>query len=215
MTDRDHVIAAVADVVPAVVRERFPLDKYGGVCLIASRVGTETLRYFGVASEPTAVQVLAGNAAWQRWITGDDPTVDSFPADAWNVATGLPGVPLPGGVDMRDRWPDGTAKRGIDGHVVLVIDDPVQPFLLDLAAQQFSRPAKGIVVPPAVAVPWDGHVGGLDLADGAAIVYHLHPDPPRFKHAVDWRRSAPEAGDVIRRVRDLLDSAATSAQQGA
>lgn len=201
----ETVLDEVADVVPDVLRDLLPPERRnGGVCLVATRIGIETLRYFGVRGRPVMTAVLAGNLPWVRWASAGCPGGrDGFPEDAWNVMVGSSdSVEVVEGVDRRGRG-------GIDGHLAIGVDlDDGRSILVDLDAGQFARPDRGIHVPDVVSVEWHDRTAGsgIDLDGGGVLIYRPHPRPPRYVHAPDWRLSARDAGAAIRRVRSRLET---------
>jgi hypothetical protein len=85
--DRDRLVAAVRDVVPRLLAREIPLESrvaYLGVCVLASRIGQDTLSYFGILAKARSFSVIAGNAEWVRWME-DAPA--PRPDGAWSVAT--------------------------------------------------------------------------------------------------------------------------------
>ena len=198
LTDEQaRVVEIVREVVPPIVLDWLPrhLGPIPGRCLSMSRVGYETLRYFGVRVVPTTVRALAVNAAWQEWAerTGAEGPLDEA---AWSVASGW--------AHPNDH------ERGYVGHVVLVLAH--ESLLLDLDAGQFSRPERSMSVPPTLLLPfepvekYDGkRFAMLRLSEeGASITYTANPEAPSFKHALDWRKANEVAGRAIREVRERV-----------
>jgi hypothetical protein len=201
----ETILTTVAEVVPVEV-ERLGLRRgpKGGLCVLSTRIGIETLRYFRIPARPLVTTAMAANAAWTRWAAAGCPGgADGFPEEAWNVIAGATDdVDVVRGIDRRDL-------AGFDGHLVIAVDVDSGTLLVDLDAAQFSRPEREIVTPDAVVAEWrDGRGAGLDLDDGGVLIYRPHPRPPSFVHAPDWRLSAKEAGASIRAVRDRLTTPA-------
>jgi hypothetical protein len=100
-------------------------------CIAATRIGLEVLRAFGVVGYPTPVTVAAFNRA--GWLAfqrePDQPVTESDIPNAW--AVGIVGT---GAVDQQTgSW---------DGHLVL----HVNRYLVDLSADQLSRPQRNLPV---------------------------------------------------------------------
>lgn len=105
------------------------------------------------------------------------------------------------------------------GHLVAIVADR---WLLDLTLGQASRPGEGLVLPAALHLPLDQHLGGgpewagyLTAAtreDGARIEYRRHPAPPPFLDAPDWAGDDVHRADrgalVLRVIRRLQGSLA-------
>lgn len=181
MTDTMTIVEALRVEVPRRIDEFLPhaLTPGRGRCLPATRIGMEALAYFGVESKPLVTLAMAGNEAWLQWI--NDGGVPPMPEEAWSV-----------GIDPR------ATGEGYPAHLVLRVGEAI----VDLDARFFSRPAKGMTVPDTVVVPVPAPY--LPLDEGGIISYVVHPDPPPFRHAGDWRRSQKEAGLLIRRMRERL-----------
>lgn len=205
MTVEERLVV-VAETVPDVLLRdvietlRPDPERPNGICLIATRVGIETLRYLGIGARPLVVEAIAGNAAWVEWMKAGAP--GAFPADAWNVVASSPSdATTVLGEDARLL-----SRPGFAGHLVVEVTETSEPIILDLDARQFARPSRGIETPDAAIAYWRPGVGaGVDLDDGGVLIYRPHPSPPRFADAIDWRRSARLAGPAIRAVRDRLN----------
>ena len=184
--DKEAVIKAMRRAIPAIVLAAIPrhLPVPKGRCLTTTRVGLETLRYFGIDSRPLVTQSLAANSAWVEWQASE--AGGEMPDEAWSVAVGF----------SRGE------TKGIDAHVVLLVGDE----LLDLDAGQAARPQRGIHVAPTERLPWDPeHGASRDLEEDGVLVYLPHPHPPQFKQALDWQRAPRLVGPVIRIVRAAVE----------
>ena len=190
------VLDLASEIVPSYLEEILPREtlRSPGRCLVATRVGMEALRYFGIASEPMFCEALGANRAWLDWTTESypDPPVSPMPDEAWSVYVG----PGSGNPDV----------PGIEAHAVLVVGDD----LLDLDSGQFARPAKGILVPESLKIPIEIRHGrrsaGLDLDGGGTLGYaELRKPPHNWRSTPDWRLSPRDAGPVIRRIRERIE----------
>ncbi len=197
----NDILDALRAEVPVEMARRNPpelLRQVGrGSCVQATRVGIEALRYFGVKAEPLTVMMICGNLAWAEWMKLDTFGSEQMPDEAWSV--GIDPVLHPG-------------ERGFPGHLVIEVDGN----LLDLDAGFYSRPDRGIHIPPTVLIPLatdrkiieNGNLAGIDLDDGGVILYGQHLNPPPFRQSGAWRETGKWAGPVIRRMRDRLEAAA-------
>jgi hypothetical protein len=183
--------------VPDVVEEFLPrtLTPGSGRCLPATRIGLETLRYFGVGAEPLPTRAMAVNAAWQEWMHGDAKGEPPMPDEAWSVGVG---------------WP--VEGRGVNLHLIIAIDNGFGRYFLDLDSGQFSRPNRAMPVEPTLCLPFTEkertgrmfRTAGVGLEGGGRIDYVEHPNPESWKQGLDWRHAKKQAGKVIRRIRAEL-----------
>src|SRR5262245_48001780 len=103
-------------------------------CAVSTRVAVETARAFGIRAKPLAVDCLCYNAKAQEQMVANVPK-DDWPDDAWSV-----------GISHMEESDAG----GLGRHVVALIDGD---HFIDLAADQFDRPAKNLRVPEPVIGP--------------------------------------------------------------
>jgi len=171
-------------------------------CIAATAIGSEALRYFGVAAEPVASDVVLFNPeAWELQNRG--VPVPEWPSTAWSL-----------GVQREMLVAEG--RDGFCGHLVIIIGD----LLVDLSAAQFDRPKKGLRCDKPLILDggkWDDEAGrmsfGAILPDGTTIIYWLRPENRAWKAAPDWKNRAERAGPMIRRLRSLdIDSPTQGAQ---
>lgn len=163
-------------------------------CIAATRVGLEVCRYFGVPATPVATRCSVMNAPMAAAVrAGGELDVDELKAQgAW--------------------WLDseGTGRveeQAWDGHLVMLAGRPGAERLVDLSADQFTRPAKGIYVEP-YHVPHPGWPAVLVSPEGVHMSYEpLGPEAARsYQGSPDWRRHErwrPIVAQIIRRLRQL------------
>lgn len=141
----------IAQFVRRAVLGRYRADS----CIESTAIFIDVLAELGVASAPVPVLVTAYNRAAQDVLTHSPGLpMEQWPEDAWTVGQ-VPGqTPKPGG------WP---------GHLVAVVDTRAATRLVDVSADQMSRPGKGLVIPgPVLGRPSAG------WAPGDVCVTHLH-----------------------------------------
>lgn len=202
--EQARVVDLLAEIVPRVMREEFR-GAVNGLCLNASRVGFEALRYFEIGVEPVVLSAIAANREWLQWrakwdVDGIFKPEEAMPEEAWSVALGF------------DQNPSQLGGSGYDAHLALAVGEGGY-LLLDLDAGQMGRPEHGIHIEPAVVVPWDGEQAWVDLPDGGGVAYGRHVAKgsglPNYRQAGGWRKSGRYVGPVIREVRSRLNSPAT------
>lgn len=151
-------------------------------CVLSTRIGLAVLEAVGVPAIAQPVFVTVYNREGWR-LTQERVPVDEWPEDAHSV-----------GVDPQNLFKGG---GGWNGHLVLVIRVPGQPrTLIDLTADQFDRPAKGMLVggpvfmdiaPDAVWSPRDPLF--TMAGTGGDLLVSYRPMPPGQSAARVWRDS--------------------------
>lgn len=193
MSGVELIVGRVAGAVPEELRSDFPDRR--DICVLASRVGYDVLRYFGVNAKPVVARALAFNAKWDEWV---DTTRGDLNDPRWEEAIKDGAHSLV--VDEVDRQ----VKGRFAGHLILWLPDLGQ--LMDLSAEQFSRPDHDMVFPPAVRLLAPEFLGGeahvFDSPDGGAIAYRYRQGVTSFRRGGDWNIKTAYAGRIIRRLRD-------------
>ncbi len=163
-----------------------------GRCILATAVGCEVCRHFGIAAAPLSVDLQIYNAAAVDWIKAGQPDgVAGYAArGAWVIV-----------IDSENRQP---TVVGWPGHLVVETDGG----FLDLDLQQFQRPERQIVLPPAAGFqtdparrPWSYTI------NGATLLYAPRREDRSFRTTPDWRRTATRsvaAGLAIRAIKECL-----------
>lgn len=188
MTDTDLLGALVE-----IARPRILADFRASSCIASTAIAIDVLAYFGVEAEAVECEGFAANRLAISAIAAR--LVPDWHAGAWTV-----GVVRNQPKDLRTgQWPG--------AHLVAVTDDA----LIDLSADQFSRPRKGIEVPALVCALdrdqffGDDPVVSVPLADGAMLSYKRLDNPQRsWRDVPDWSdrsRRKRIVGDVIRAIR--------------
>lgn len=168
-------------------------------CILAARLTVETARYFGVTVMPVAVHLNVANDDAFDLLATETP-MEEWPETAWTLG-----------------WSDASVEAtGWNGHLVVVVGDPGDEYVVDLSAYQFDRPHKHITTgAPLVAGP--GQVGEITSAPNG-LVHMLHialpeghylfspaPENTGYKTAPDWRTKYKVfAGPMIRHLRTRL-----------
>ncbi len=188
---------------PPVLHER---ANPGGRCVLATRLGIDVLARFGLHAEPHVVVAEIANAAYIQWIEDGAPGGDQeqLARGAWLVSNDPAKRRPHGGHELPAQVPP--PKAPWDGHLVLVVRDRQRDLLVDLDVQQFARPTRGIVPPPALVLPWNGDLTGSEFRQGGgACAYRPWPaDQPiaDFRTAPDWQRDLRDIVDpLVRAVR--------------
>lgn len=215
---RLSVTKALMEAVPDVLDRYFHRD----ICILATRLGLEVLRYFNITdayAQSVTCRVMNGEAVALLEAGRED--------DMWRLVKAntrdKPGGPWLMAVNTTE------ANDGrFPGHVGIVVpvDHPdLRAMFLDLTAQQFDRPHKGIELHPVTlqledewfdeALPIEQPRTGV-LINGAIIGYCPVPDHPgaaSFTNSPDWKWPGGEGrraiyrrvtGEAIRATRDQL-----------
>lgn len=165
-------------------------------CILSTAVGLEVFRYFDIEARPVGVTVQIVNQALREM-------VEAGVTDPNEVARRRAKVLEVEGSNRLDY-----EKGEWDGHLVIVVRDSTgQEVLVDLAADQFDRPAYRIKGEPKVA-PWSPEgVSFTEGIDGSTWVYRPMPQGGGFRRSRDWKwegRWRPVAGRIIRDIKETL-----------
>lgn len=112
-------------------------------CLNATRVLLDVMRSFNVRAEPLSVRAMAMNAIYMQKLDEIGRMPLESELNDW-IAEGAWAL----GTDTRPESSD-ESKNQWAGHLVALVQD----FLVDAAAVQMSRPAKGIEIPDVFVAP--------------------------------------------------------------
>lgn len=196
MTDerKKEIVALLVEHAPPLIDAYFhPRSRFPSLCVFSTRVGIDTLAYFGVAAKPVAVEASAFNREMKALLERPEP-----PTKEEALASG-------GWLVQIDTEPGG--KGGYPGHLVIGIED--DDTLIDLDLGQFARPAKNIVVPRAgvfTMTPefWEGGAVAYQFERDTVLAYQRLVPPPPWTQGGDWKRKNKVTGQVIRAVRRNL-----------
>lgn len=176
-------------------------------CVLAVRLATDVLAYWGVDVEPVPVAVQVQNARMvellEAGVAHDQAALESM--EGFAVGTD----PNTSALDPRVRRPKGAAWNC---HLIAWL--PKESTVVDLSLEQYHRPLYRIHVGAAAAlVPPDSAAGFFERGEwlthvsssGTRVMYRHHPDQTAFRDAPDWSRDALRrrlAGDLIKIIRD-------------
>lgn len=195
--DYKQLVTAIARIGPEELRLRWDERR----CIASTNVGIRVCRYFGLKAEPVAVRTLVGNKQFADWRAR--ASMEELAAMTTEEAEAL-------GIWLVEIDTDPERGNGYPGHLVVGLRE--LGGILDLNTDQFNRPKKGIDIGDGCF--YEVHDGfyddpeqaaAFDGPNGELIAYGVHPDPPDWRHAPDWRRERPNrevAGKIIRRVRE-------------
>ena len=168
------------------------------VCILATRVAIETLRYFGVQAQELPVGLAVLNAEYVAWEQAGRP--EPMPPTAHSIGV--------------DPDADPTDERlatmgGYMGHLVALTTDNV---MIDLTLSQVNRPQKGIELGPLIVeVPGDFSTRKDWLYvlsnNRCEIAYQSRPDiGTAYKDTADWRSNHKRlVGPMIRYIKKEID----------
>lgn len=127
-------LETIASVTRETVRETFNADS----CIASSIIGQKVLAEYGITSRLVTVSATAYNDLWVQ-MRRDGIPPEEWPENAWSL--GIVGTDT---VDHENnRW---------DGHLVLVLRWDGRRLLLDLSADQMSRPERDLVIPGPIGL---------------------------------------------------------------
>jgi hypothetical protein len=156
-------------------------------CILATRVGIEVLRYFGVPASAVSTALCVLNAEYITWQQAGSQ--EPLPPEAHSIGVD------PAAVPTQPRY---------RGHLVLVTDDNT---MIDLTLPQVNRPHKGIELQPLVArVPKDFRTNTSWFATknaGCEVAYQPFDDRT-YKEAPDWRNHKDLVGPLIRYIKETI-----------
>lgn len=184
-------------------------------CIHATRTLQDVLMHFGYFGRPLTVAAFIHNPPLWRAIKKR--------AEALAEGREAPAVPAHTDpeYDKLGFWGLGVQKGnpggGWDGHLVLFVEheDLRQPVIIDGSFDQFSRPAKKIIVPQetvVIEVPDDfstrAQQVALELPTGVGVIYESKPRDHTYVRAPDWMQYSNRP--LYLRVRDRIIRAVDS-----
>lgn len=103
-----------------------------GHCLHAARVALSVCEHYGIEAEPQFGGCHAFNRKGWRLFKSQLPA-DEWPDSAWGVSVMMESPPVP---------------PSVGGHAFVTATQDGEHYLIDLSAEMFSRPERGIILPP-------------------------------------------------------------------
>jgi hypothetical protein len=191
MNVTQSVLNALCDVGRPIILRYVSADS----CISSCNIGVQVLRQFNIRSHPIAVKFAAFNQKAHEFLLAGHPEWAKQERDgAYGVGAGYGHGP------SDDAW---------DGHLVLVVRGR---YLLDLSADQASRPNRGIHITPLwfILPVGGGFVRKIALTNekGGTVSYEPDPANTSWRVAPDWKRSWDEpVREVTAAVRRTLKEA--------
>jgi hypothetical protein len=143
-----EIVAGLVQQAPALIRRAYKRgDEPGSECTRMAWLARDVLRRFEVASEPVDTICSAWNARFADWLRSGVDHKDAF------QHTNDPFVLLKLGV-----------TEIIPTHLVVYV--PATAQIIDLDCWQLARPSRGIQLPAAIALPWDGRQAQYETPTG-------------------------------------------------
>lgn len=206
---RDDVLNHVGRFVPEELRAEFP--HRADLCVLATKIGYDTCRYFGVECRPVVTRTIAFNQRWFEFTRDSDfyasvetgETIAPVDQAAWEQAKAEDAWSV--AIDETNRNEPGRFA----GHLVLLAPGEPHDTMLDLSARQFARPDHAMLFPDGIVMDVaDGDLQtGVTFDNGhdpaAYIAYRIRTDVPDYRRGSDWRLKNDITGRVIRRMKDL------------
>lgn len=203
-----RVLEAITTHARPVLLEEFRADS----CIASTKIGIDVLAYFGLRGQPLALSAMLFNAEAVQMLSDGTSMEElhdimkAIPADEpggpWSLGLGV-------GAGQPNTWP---------GH--LVISLPAYGTIVDLSADQASRPHKNLTVQTFHATitnePWwtgEDPVVMFTTDEGATVLLDRRsPDPDGYRRSPNWRlegNSTPAlykdiTGRIIRTVKGAL-----------
>lgn len=149
-------------------------------CIFSTRVAQEVLSRVGltVRAQPVWVTVFNRQA---KALADEGIPMASWPDSAWSVGTD-------------ERNPCG--ETGWNGHLVLILRRPGKPrLLMDMTADQFNRPDRGIVLDGSVlhnlptGTSWTPRDPSCATHPGSGVAVLYRPMAPGHPSARSWLSS--------------------------
>jgi hypothetical protein len=135
------LVERVATVAPKLIQRACARSQFtpGAACVGFARLAYDVLECLDIAADPIDCAVTVWNERFDQWLaTGIDHP------DAYRH-TNDPSLLLQSGVDI---------SGGSTIHCACIV--PATQQLIDLSAWQLSRPHRGIQLPSALCLPWNG-----------------------------------------------------------
>ena len=169
-----NAVSRLVKFAPPLLAEHFRPD----CCIAATRVACGVLNKLGFDARPQPAQLTVYTK--KLWKRVENQTFGApFLPGEWSVGVGF-------GEDPR-------STKGYAGHLVALCDF----LLIDLSIGQASRPAKGIVLPPALFIPYHKfQINGCVLLYGSI-------DNLKYTESPDWT-DASRTEPIIEELLSLI-----------
>jgi hypothetical protein len=206
--EQKRVLDAVTEQARPILLEEFRADS----CIASTKVGLDVLAYFGMRGEPLAVSAMLFNAEAMTMLN-EGTSMEDLHAVMKAIPADQPGGPWSLGLGVGSSQPGTWA-----GHLVVAL--PQYRTIVDLSADQASRPHKGLTVETFHAVIdntewWSGEdpIVTFGTSEGATFVLDRRsPDPEGFRSAPNWQAKGSSSpalykaltGRIIRAVKAAL-----------
>lgn len=179
-TTADIALRLLRTIARPLILARFRKDS----CIVSTAVACEFLRWAGVRAKPIELEVLAYNAAAVELVRAGVPASE-WPDEAWSVGI--------------TQTSDVKPSHWQGAHLCTLIDERT---LLDLSADQISRPHRGMTVPEPIVLPWNAELTE-GVSDEGMLIMYRRPDKPdtSFRSSPDWRLKERRAAIVSELVR--------------
>lgn len=206
--EQKRVLDAVTTHARPILLENFRPDS----CIASTKVGIDVLAYFGLRGQPMAVSAMLFNAEAMRLLS-EGTSMEDLHAMMTAIPADQSGGPWSLGLGVGAQQPGAWA-----GHLVIALPD--YRTIVDLSADQASRPHKNMTVETFHAVIdnpdwWSGTdpLVSFETSDGATLMLDRRtPDPDGYRTAPNWRATGSSSpalyksmtGRIIRAVKAAL-----------
>lgn len=177
----DDAVKHLATFARPLILSKFRRDS----CIVSTAIACDFLTWAGVRAKPIEVELMAYTAAALPLVERGVP-FDEWPDEAWSV-----GIVQEHGDRARHDW------QG--AHLCTLVE---QRILLDLSADQVSRPLRRLNVPGPVVLPWESTSAVAANDAGTTLVYRVPERPdPSFRSSPDWKLRGRRSAIVAELVR--------------
>lgn len=167
-------------------------------CILTTRLGVEVLTHYGLSAKAQPVRV----AAWNR--EGITLHLRKVPHSQWPESAWSVGIE---GTGVSDR-----STGAWDGHLVVVLRNPSRTrTLIDLTADQLSRPQRGIDISGPILMDLTPVWAPGDMLftppkeDGSVLGYEPQVNAGGWRDAPDWSGKRDLHDVLVKEVIATLD----------
>lgn len=177
------------------------LDEKMKSCIQSTRIGLDVLANLGIQARALPCAIVVRNAeAVDASLRG--LPVQDWPPSAWSVGIDPDAPPADSGVDKTTStlfgggkvFDNRTGERGWNGHLIIEGGG----WLLDLSANQFSRPLREMELHAwaAPVSPLDLEAGDnswlITMVGGVNVRIYPRPELAAWRNGAAWREDPPE-----------------------